>query len=112
MATASAQVPGPATGAPAGPGIRLSGVTCATFRERREPLHSGNLEVARETLQAYGRAGRPCRRCGTLVRAFGQGDANRRAYWCPVCQAGGREPRPGPGRSAPSGITGSPGGRR
>jgi endonuclease VIII len=38
--------------------------------------------------QVYGRAGRPCRRCGTLVLARGQGDANRTAYWCPGCQRG------------------------
>lgn len=36
--------------------------------------------------QIYGRAGRPCPRCGTLVVARGQGDANRRTYWCPGCQ--------------------------
>jgi endonuclease VIII len=34
----------------------------------------------------YERAGLPCRRCGTLVRARGQGDDNRTTYWCPECQ--------------------------
>jgi endonuclease-8 len=34
----------------------------------------------------YDRAGLPCRRCGTLVRARGQGDDNRTTYWCPACQ--------------------------
>jgi endonuclease-8 len=38
--------------------------------------------------QVHGRAGRPCRRCGTPIRSFGQGDANRTAYWCPTCQPG------------------------
>jgi hypothetical protein len=58
MVTPSAQSPpGPGARAPAGLGIRLSDVTCATFRERLEPLHSGNMQVARETLEAYGRAG-------------------------------------------------------
>jgi endonuclease-8 len=38
----------------------------------------------------YGRAGLPCRRCGTLVEAWRQGDAARTAYWCPTCQPGGR----------------------
>jgi endonuclease VIII len=37
----------------------------------------------------HGRAGRPCPRCGTPIRAHGQGEANRTAYWCPVCQPGG-----------------------
>jgi len=39
--------------------------------------------------QVHGRAGRPCPRCGTAIRSRGQGDANRTAYWCPNCQAGG-----------------------
>ena len=34
----------------------------------------------------YGRAGKPCRRCGARVRSRGQGDANRTTYWCPGCQ--------------------------
>ena len=38
--------------------------------------------------QVYRRAGRPCRRCGTLVRSFPQGEEVRMAYWCPACQAG------------------------
>jgi endonuclease-8 len=36
--------------------------------------------------RVYGRAGRPCPRCGTAVAARGQGDANRTTYWCPGCQ--------------------------
>jgi endonuclease VIII len=35
----------------------------------------------------FERTGLPCRRCGTLVRAHGQGDDNRTTYWCPECQA-------------------------
>jgi endonuclease-8 len=34
----------------------------------------------------YGRQGRPCRRCKTIIRARGQGDDNRTTYWCPTCQ--------------------------
>jgi endonuclease-8 len=34
----------------------------------------------------YGQAGRPCPRCGATIRARGQGDDNRRTYWCPGCQ--------------------------
>ena len=41
----------------------------------------------REPRWVYDRAGLPCRRCGTPVRARGQGDDNRTAYWCPACQA-------------------------
>jgi formamidopyrimidine-DNA glycosylase len=32
------------------------------------------------------RAGLPCRRCKTEIRARGQGDDNRNAFWCPECQ--------------------------
>jgi endonuclease-8 len=51
-------------------------------------------------LWVYGRAGRPCRRCGTAIRTFTQGDPgtqrdpgtqgspgrSRITYWCPGCQ--------------------------
>jgi endonuclease-8 len=36
--------------------------------------------------RVYGRAGMPCRRCGARIRARGQGDDNRRTFWCPGCQ--------------------------
>jgi endonuclease VIII len=42
--------------------------------------------------QVHARVGRACRRCGTPIRSFGQGEANRTAYWCPTCQPG---PDPG-----------------
>jgi endonuclease-8 len=35
-------------------------------------------------LWVYGRAGMPCRRCGTLIEADRSGD--RVTYWCPDCQ--------------------------
>jgi endonuclease-8 len=34
----------------------------------------------------HGRAGRPCPRCGALVRARAQGADARIAFWCPGCQ--------------------------
>ncbi|HUG47861.1 MAG TPA: DNA-formamidopyrimidine glycosylase family protein [Candidatus Limnocylindria bacterium] len=37
-------------------------------------------------LFVYGRAGRPCRRCGTLVESRVAGERLRRVYWCPRCQ--------------------------
>ena len=37
-------------------------------------------------LWVYGRAGRPCRRCGTLIEVRRQGDLARLTYWCPRCQ--------------------------
>jgi hypothetical protein len=41
---------------------------------------------ARERLWVYGRARRPCRRCGTLVERRRQGELARSTYWCPRCQ--------------------------
>jgi len=38
--------------------------------------------------RVYRLVGRPCPRCGTPIGSYGQGDANRRTYWCPVCQVG------------------------
>ena len=40
---------------------------------------------ARDKL-VFERTGRPCPRCGTRIRARGQGDDNRMTYWCPECQ--------------------------
>jgi endonuclease-8 len=37
-------------------------------------------------LAVYGRAGRPCRRCGTAIRSRRQGEHARTTYWCPSCQ--------------------------
>jgi endonuclease-8 len=39
----------------------------------------------RET-RIYGKPGQPCPRCGTRLRSSGQGENNRRTYWCPGCQ--------------------------
>jgi endonuclease-8 len=36
--------------------------------------------------EVYGRAGRPCPRCGTKIRQRGQGENNRLTFWCPGCQ--------------------------
>jgi formamidopyrimidine-DNA glycosylase len=37
----------------------------------------------------YGRAGRPCRRCGTRIESARTGSTARIAYWCPHCQPPG-----------------------
>lgn len=36
--------------------------------------------------QIYGRARRPCPRCGGRIRTHGQGDDNRLTFWCESCQ--------------------------
>ena len=54
--------------------------------------HLSGYAGARPVRNVYRRAGRPCRRCGAVVRSHPQGEAARTAYWCPVCQRGGDEP--------------------
>ena len=39
-----------------------------------------------ERLWVYGRAGHPCRRCGTVVKIDKRGADGRLTYWCPRCQ--------------------------
>jgi len=51
------------------------------------PLMLESVEGRHGTRWVYDRAGLPCRRCDTPIRARGQGDDNRPAYWCPACQA-------------------------
>ena len=55
-------------------------------------LMRASFAGGRSRRNVYRRAGRPCPRCGELVRSRGQGDENRTAYWCPGCQAGGGPP--------------------
>jgi endonuclease VIII len=50
-------------------------------------MHS-RLEGASRGRSVYRRKGRPCPRCGGIVRSFPLGDAARMAYWCPGCQRG------------------------
>jgi endonuclease-8 len=42
------------------------------------------------SLWVYGRAGRPCRRCGSMIRGERQGEQARMTYWCPRCQRSGK----------------------
>jgi endonuclease-8 len=49
--------------------------------ERRGPRST--MPLGR--LAVYGRAGLPCRRCGTTIASTRRGDA-RVTYWCPSCQ--------------------------
>lgn len=39
-----------------------------------------------ESLWVYGRAGKPCRRCGTAIEMKKMGIEARSTYWCPRCQ--------------------------
>jgi endonuclease VIII len=57
----------------------------ATLSHARR-LMQESVATSRPDPAVYGRAGRPCSVCGTPIAARGQGDANRRTYWCPRCQ--------------------------
>jgi endonuclease VIII len=60
----------------------------ADLRAVLEAAHT--LMRTRPPTRVYRR--RLCPRCGTPIRSYPQGEATRRAYWCPACQRGGREP--------------------
>ncbi|MFE5086224.1 DNA-formamidopyrimidine glycosylase family protein [Streptomyces mirabilis] len=69
-----------------------------TNRDRPTRITTGRRD---QNLFVYGRAPRPCLRCGTSIRRGDQGDGSRErpTYWCPTCQTG---PTPPPGRIPPS----------
>ena len=56
-------------------------------RDTGRQITTGDRRPGRERW-VYGRAGEPCRRCGTTIRREAQGppDAERVTYWCPSCQ--------------------------
>jgi endonuclease-8 len=56
-------------------------------KERLGHVTTGDTRPGRENW-VYGRAGRPCRRCGTLIRKGEQGPPGqeRIRFWCPSCQ--------------------------
>ncbi len=77
------------------PWARVREVSDETLRDAvaaARRLMQESLATGRPGRRIYRRAGRPCTRCGTIVRSRGQGDDNRTAYWCPGCQAGGGPP--------------------
>ncbi|MFA5711751.1 zinc finger domain-containing protein, partial [Mycolicibacterium sp.] len=52
-------------------------------RSRVQRVTTGDTRRGRD-LWVYGRAGEPCRRCGTAIETDRSGD--RVTYWCPACQ--------------------------
>ena len=70
---------------------RLRSALGAARRLMRDNLRGGaRVTTGRHArgaaLWVYARAGRPCRRCGTLIRSARQGELARTTYWCPRCQ--------------------------
>ena len=68
--------------------VRLARRLLLANKDRDERTTTGNLRRGAQ-LWVYGRAGQPCRRCGTPI-AFGQFGRTelelRDTYWCPQCQ--------------------------
>jgi endonuclease VIII len=64
--------------------LRADEVESVLEAGRRLMLES--VARGRPNRAVYHRAGQPCPACGTPIAARGQGDANRRTYWCPRCQ--------------------------
>jgi endonuclease-8 len=56
--------------------------------DRARVMLRAGAATGRRPRRIYRRAGRPCPRCGTLVRLEHQGrDLPRLTFWCPACQA-------------------------
>ncbi|MGW8489817.1 Fpg/Nei family DNA glycosylase [Streptomyces sp. NPDC055886] len=62
------------------PGLARDGAPPPARPRPRPPVR------VQERLYVYGRARRPCLRCGTPIRLADQDD--RPTYWCPGCQSG------------------------
>ena len=78
----------PAAEVPAMPElVELAQRMLETNKERVGQVTTGNPARGEQTW-VYGRAGRPCRRCGTTIRRADQGPSieERITFWCPRCQ--------------------------
>jgi len=71
------------------PALLALGVrTIRANRDRRNRTFTG-VDRPGQATWVYGRAGRPCRRCGTPIRTGAQGadpTRERITFWCPNCQ--------------------------
>jgi endonuclease-8 len=63
-----------------------NGLLDTASRMLRANLGGGRRTTAPGGLAVYGKAGRPCPRCGTPIRSARQGETARTTYWCPSCQ--------------------------
>jgi endonuclease-8 len=96
-----AQVPPdtPAAAVPAATLERLLDLARSLLRDNVVDGTSGQIQTFRslrrttrglspdQNLWVYGRAGKPCRKCGTPIKSSKGGLEARTTYWCPACQA-------------------------
>lgn len=69
--------------------VRLLRANVGPDRVRRVTTGLGAGAVGGEELYVYGRARRPCPRCGRPIAVARQGDQGRLTYWCRACQGPG-----------------------
>jgi endonuclease VIII len=67
--------------------LMKSSVGVAAPAAGADPARRGP-DAQRRQPWVYGRSGKPCRRCGTVIRSQRLGRDARTAYWCPACQPG------------------------
>jgi endonuclease-8 len=64
----------------------------AILGETRPRMRASDVDGKQDRFKViFGKAGRPCPRCAadgvvSLIRVRGQGDDNRRTFWCERCQ--------------------------
>ncbi|WP_370327843.1 Fpg/Nei family DNA glycosylase [Euzebya sp.] len=89
------------------PDVRAALLTTASDLLRANVAHGGPQRITTrrpadvrrggrrgsDRVFVYGKAGRPCPRCGTPIRSAALGEHARITYWCPRCQG------PGPDRA-------------
>ena len=65
-------------------------IQCAAglMRANLSSSTAGRFSGASDRPWVYGRAGRPCRVCRSLVQSAKLGPQPRTVYWCPTCQPG------------------------
>ncbi|MEU5246730.1 DNA-formamidopyrimidine glycosylase family protein [Streptomyces asoensis] len=83
---------------PADRAAKLPALAKKLLEANRERPNRNTTGRRGQDLFVYGRARRPCLRCGTRIRLADQGDGSRErpTYWCPTCQTG-----PAPAPSSP-----------
>ncbi|MFB7574037.1 Fpg/Nei family DNA glycosylase [Streptomyces sp. NPDC056165] len=86
----------PVSALPADRAAKLPALAKRLLEANRDRVVRRTTGLRGQDLFVYGRAPRPCLRCGTSVRVADQGDGSqeRPTFWCPSCQAG---PAPPPG---------------
>jgi endonuclease VIII len=110
---------------PAGAVERLVALARKLLEANRERPARSTTGRREQRLFVYGRAPRPCLRCGTSVEvadhswgdlpragAGGRGSRERPTYWCPSCQRGPAPPSRGSSTGRPSTGAVSPARRR